>query len=377
MIIGKKQNRPSKLYPVFCPYCMAVFHPNNVVFRKPSRQDQQGYVEDPYILMHNNIYNKSIKSFLPKTIDPAYIVSENEKEYDSDGMLVMVRDVDGDNVEARDRICSFCHNRLAGNAGKLPSHVLSVVGFKGSGKSTYEAALIDTLGMDHVGCLNVSVCEEPVFIDDNIKTIRSGSDIIGTTVEAGPFHYQMTFGHPEARDFLLNMVDLPGEKFLNVDAIGTVGHMIPESDTCVFLVDLEKKENAKTAFGSLVGKYGDSLKSGKVNVAVVLYKADKLMKNFPHTPEFLTFRQKRDYVDCAPVSLSKIKDNHDQIVEFVVRKDAVLSSLNTALEHNVHPDHLRWFAAFSKQNEVYAPNNVEEPLLWSLALKGWYPVNKE
>lgn len=370
----KTQVAQRKLYSIFCPYCMASFQANNVVFRKPIRPDGKDEMDDPYIQMFNNYYYKDIPFRLPKTIDPAYILSESDKEYDSDGMLVMVRDVEGDNVEARGRICPYCHNRLAGNAGKMKAHVLSVVGFKGSGKTTYEAALIAALGMDHVGCINVSVCRNPSSIEDNIIRIREGEDVNSTQTEEGPFHYEVTFNHPNADNFLLNMVDLPGEVFRNVNAVRSIGHAIPNSDTCIFLVDLEKREEARTVFGALVGNYANRLRSGDVNVAVVLYKADKLMRLFPKTPEFLTFRQQRDYVDCAPVSLERIKNNHEQIVKYVVERDAALSSLYTSLRNNIPGDHLRWFAAFSRQQERFAPNNVEEPLLWSLAVKGMYPV---
>lgn len=370
----KRQGIAQKLYPVFCPHCMATFQANNVVFRKPARPDGKDYVDDPYIQMYNNYYFKRQETRLPRTIDPAYIESESDKRYDSDGMIISVRDVEGDNMEASDRICPYCHNRLVGKAGKMPSHVLSVVGFKGSGKTTYEAALIAALGMDHVGCLNLSVCSNPSSIDDNIVRMRKNEDVNSTEIEEGPFHYQITFNHPGTQDFLLNMVDLPGEYFKGVDAIRKIGQAIPKSDTCIFLVDLENMAEANRVFGALVGNYGDQLKSGRVNVAVVLYKADRLMKAFPKTPEFLTFRQQRDYADCAPVNLERVKSNHDQIVRFVVDRDPTLSSLYTSLRNSIPENNLRWFAAFSKQNGRFALNNVEEPLLWSLAMKKMYPI---
>ena len=164
------------------------------------------------------------------------------------------------------------------------------------------------------------------------------------------------------------------EYFKGVDAIRKIGQAIPKSDTCIFLVDLENMAEARGVFGALVGNYGDQLKSGRVNVAVVLYKADKLMKAFPKTPEFLTFRQQRDYANCAPVNLERVKSNHDQIVRFVVDRDPTLSSLYTSLRNNIPENNLRWFAAFSKQNGRFALNNVEEPLLWSLAMKKMYPI---
>lgn len=374
---GSKKRRgiSGKLHPIFCPYCMRTFQANNVVFRKQALPYGAGNVDDPYIQMYNDLFFKRTPVSLPRTIDPAYIEDEKDKGYDEDGMLVMVKDVEGDHAEARDRICSYCHNKLVKLAGKLPNHTLSVVGFVGCGKTTYEAALIDALRMDHVGCLNVSNCGNLNAIEKNIATLKRDEELNSTLTEEGPFHYQTSFNHAAGTQvFLLNMVDLPGESFRNVNAIETIGHAIPKSDTCIFLVDLENKEEAIQVFGTLVGSYGNQLKSGRINVAVVLYKADKLTGLFPETPEFLTFRRKRDYSNCAPVNLERIKNNHEQIVTFVVNDDPMLSSLYTSLKCNIPERNLRWFAAFSRKNGKYAPNNVEEPLLWSLAMKKMYPI---
>lgn len=363
-----------ELHPIFCPYCMKTYPANNVVFRK-SRTDKTAsydFADDPYLQDYNETFHKNKTTYLPRTIDPAYIVSEDDKVYEY-GMLVGVRDVEGDRQIAKDRLCPYCHNSLIRLAGTMKTHVLSVVGFKGSGKTTYECTLLDVMEGDHIGVLNCSECDNPNVLDDNIPLIRAGKAVNSTQAEEGPFHYQITFNKNEAKSFILNMVDLPGEYFGNPEAIGTAGEAIPNSDTCVFLVDLKQLEEAKKVFGTLVSNYRTRLLSGRVNVAVVLYKADQLIRRFPQIPTFLSFRQKRDYRDSAPVNMDQINSNSEDIVKYIVQKDEWLGALHTALTENIPVDNLRWFAAFSMNNGVYAPNNVEEPLLWSLALKGMYP----
>lgn len=363
-----------QLYPIFCPYCMKTYPANNVVFRKKRTENISSYdfLDDPYLQYYNETFRKKKPTYLPRTIDPAYILSEDEKLYER-GMLVGVRDVEGDHQIATERLCPYCHNPLIRLAGTMKTHVLSVVGFKGSGKTTYESTLLDVMETDHIGVLNCSECDNPTVLNDNIPLIRAGQAVNSTQAEEGPFHYQITFNKEHAESFILNMVDLPGEYFNNPNSIGTAGEAIPNSDTCIFLVDLKQLEEAKKVFGTLVSNYRTRLLSGRVNVAVVLYKADQLIKRFPQIPTFLSFRQKRDYRDSAPIKMAQIDANSEAIIKYIVQKDEWLGALHTALSQNIPVANLRWFAAFSMDNGVYAPNNVEEPLLWSLALKGMYP----
>ena len=365
------------LFPVFCPHCFRTFPANNVVFRKPDTKEITP--EDPYIEYYNQYYYRNLKVYLPRTIDPAYIPSEKDKKYDSNGMLIGVYDVEGDNSLVTNRICPYCHNRLAAAAGTMPFHVLSVVGFKFFGKTTYEAALIHSLRMDSIGCSNVSVgFKEGIdvgMVEDNIKKIREDVKVVSTSIVDGPFTYQISVGSEEKKPFLLNMVDLPGEAFQNAESLKTVGHAIPNSDTCIFLVDLEHMDQCQKTFGSLVGNYRKELLSGSINVAVVLYKTDLLSKYYPNLPENLSFDKKRNYRDNVPIDLDRIDKNHNQIITFVLNgnKGQDFKALYADLQANVPPKNLKLFAAHSNKDNRFDPCNVEEPLLWSLALKGLYP----
>lgn len=382
--IQKKYNF-NNLHEIFCPYCMRKYPANNVVFRRPILRDGTGenidkrdYAEDPYIEKYNAQFSEKMPTNLPKTVDPAYVPFEDDyREYNNAGMLIALKDIDGDNSMLTARICPYCHNYINSLSGTEKHHIISVVGFMGSGKTTYESALIYALRQDHFGCINASECRNANALEDGIDALLRGEEVNSTQAKEGPFHYQITFGNSAATNFLMSMVDLPGEKFSESNALKTVGRAIPASDTCVFLVDLENSSKACSVLGSLITNYRNKLTAGNVNIAVVLYKADKLLKMFPDVPEFLTFRQERDYTGCAPVNLERIEKNSNEILKYVVRHDAMLDSLNTSLHSNNIPDeNIRWFAAFSTQKGKLAPNNVEEPLLWSLARKGMYPIVK-
>lgn len=380
---GKTKTDFSNLHEIFCPYCMRKYPANNVVFRRPVKKNGSGtgidtsdYAIDPYIVRYNAQFFEDMPANLPKTVDPAYVpYVDGNREYDVSGMLTGLKDIDGDQSMLTTRICPYCHNNINSLAGTKKHHIISVVGFKGSGKTTYESALIYALRQDHFGCINVSKNDHPNALEDGIQALRDGEEVNSTQAKEGPFHYQVSFGDESATNFLMNMVDLPGEKFVNSAALEFSGQAIPASDTCVFLVDLENSSTACSVLGSLISNFRKELERGNVNIAVVLYKADKLLKMFPDVPDFLTFRQERDYTNCAPIDMERIEKNSNDILRYVVQKDAMLDSLNTSLHsYNIPNENIRWFAAFSTQKGKLAPNNVEEPLLWSLARKGIYPV---
>lgn len=357
-------------HKIVCPYCMKSYPANNVMFRKTDTGAD--YERDECIVEYNKLFYRNNEFHLPKVMDPADFHVETKRN--QDGIIIEAKE-QGEEVWSKQKICPYCHNHISAMSGLLEPHILTVVGFKGSGKTTYETTLLDVLKENQLGLLNVSSCKNSKYLDDFISDLKAGQDIVSTMEGEGPFQYQVTFPKQSAQNFLMTLIDLPGEVLSDYNRIIRSGQMIPYSNTCIFLIDMENLENGRDVevLEQLVTAYRTAFMSGSVNMAVVIYKSDKLVNLFPNLPGFLGFQQKRNYQQSRPIDFSQIDNVHKDIYKYLITRNSYLSSLNTALENNVHPDHWRWFIASSRTERAYSPVNVEEPLLWSLAMHGMYP----
>lgn len=371
----RKPKKAPKHIDIFCPFCMKQYRPNNVVFRRRSGKG----ILDPYLCQFYKDYRDTEwnEMTLP-VVDPAYLEAD-ALIFDELGILKKVK-IAEEALPLTQRVCPYCHNTHHTKAGTTPLHVVTIIGKRKVGKSTYEAALVDSLRNDGFGVLNFSTTPHNTTlntIEDNIQVLGKGElDKWYKTVRMnGPFSYLLNYPKEEYPPCMLTTLDLPGEYFDSSEQsnmLETCGEAIRYSQTCILLIDIEEVESNLSVIDSMMRVYEKELKSGKVNVAAVLYKADKLMKYFPDQPRFLSYHSVRDYQNGAKIDLNQLRENSFQIEEFIIKKHKKLRSINESLRAGIADGHFMWFTAYSLLDGVYKTNNIEEPLLWSMALNGQY-----
>lgn len=373
------QNKKTKRTDIFCPYCMKKYRPNNVVFRKSTGEK----TVDPYLQYY--FTNFRDEEWLTKTypvIDPAFLDAD-ALSFDEYGILRTVEHY-SEPAPLRQRLCPYCHNPHHIKAGMITPFIASVIGLVSSGKTTFEAALIDSLRQDHFGALNFSFRssgEKLETIEDNIGKLKANdmSSWFETKKMDGPYSYLLDFPDEKIASTMLTMVDLPGEYFQDPEErnmLITCGRAISHSGVCIFLVDLNQMDKCSTVLANIMDAYGPELIRGEIDFAVVLYKADKLEHYFPNKPRFMGIGVEREYAGGKPVNFERLQENSRQIETFIVKKNGALDGLNKSLMGNIHNDHLLWFAAYSIKNGQYRTNSIEEPLLWSMAKHGLYPAER-
>lgn len=370
-----------EFYDIICPKCFQRFGPNNVVFRRVDRAEGEELMVDPYVYHYE--FQRGNPGYALRSygyVDPAQL-SPSKRVYRDRLLTGVVDDNAGamSGVTLTQRLCPFCHAPLHESAGRQPTHVVSVTGFTGAGKTTYEAALLYQLLRGPMGLINGN---GDCALERNIKKLQEGAgrDWDTTDTYLGPYVYDCTSpladpnqkkGH--RKRFSLVFYDLPGEKFSDYSEIDRNGRHIVHSDTCIFLVDLQNPGPAIQVFHNIATNFITGKQKLELNLALLLYKSDQMGELRECIFNFSGLLGARDYSSGQSVDEEAIRNTDNQIREYLIKNDPRLAQLQNAVLGVVDPEQARWFVASALQQGQFQPYNCDEPLLWSLARRGLYP----
>ncbi len=368
-------------FDFICPQCFRPVGPNNVVFRRLSQGEGEELTVDPYVYQYE--FQRGNPGYAVPSfgyIDPACLTPS--KRIYRDHLLTGVVDDNAGAISGAtltQRLCPYCHAPLHESAGRQESHIVAVTGFTGTGKTTYEAALLSQLLDGPMGLINGNGDRT---LERNIEKLRRDpkSDWDATDSYLGPYIYDCTSPvldqsskKGERKHFSLMFYDLPGEKFSNYSEIQRNGQHIVSADTCIFLIDIQNPESAIQVFHNIATNFITGKKKLPMNLALLIYKSDQMGELREKIPNFSTIMGYRNYSAGAPVDEAGILEVHKQICQYVVANNERLCQLERAVLGVVEPDQVRWFIASALQQEKFQPYNCDEPLLWSLARLGLYP----
>lgn len=379
------------LFDIVCPFCMARFAANNVVFRHNERDlraagrpVEEYRCADPYRKAYFARHGLPAGGAQDnRVVDPGYLPEEC-KTY-SEGLLIRLRCAEGYQME--ERLCPFCHSRLYASAGRLPMQQMAIIGATNSGKTTFEAAMIHQMTRSGMGCINNTLDETGRLdnvVQENVQLLlkRSGQRLgklnqpdageWGATENYhGPYIFSVAPGGGAAA-FSLAFYDLPGEHFRNnINLIKLRAPYIASAKTCLCLIDLNNIASVTAVIGALNTNFGDEMKRNGVNLALVLYKADLLYEAVNDIREVV---QPLTVAAGAPLDMTQIEVASKKLENFVIKKDDILRGAYHAICSLLGEDNVRLFMAQAFDEEGgFAPRGCEVPLLWSLARQGLYP----
>ena len=241
-------------------------------------------------------------------------------------------------------ICPHCHNPIPNDMIKKKAYIISIIGAKASGKTTYITTLINELqhhlcNLGDLGTTAVNITDEkdyytqkryeddffrPLYIDKKCST--GGTDIIGPKSKI-PLIYKLT---NQNKNIYLVFYDTAGENFVTTDQIARNVQFLKESDAAIFLLDsfgipfVHDKLNLKndiieSRYNVIVDillsyflKYESPKRRNahfKKPIALVFSKIDAILANeekFEDTAlAGLSIPNNSNYLDGSPIMLSE------------------------------------------------------------------------
>ena len=337
---------------ILCPGCFSEIKPNNVVFtagKGPIYYDKYSEAQ-----ITNNITSK-----IREYIDPALF--SGSKTYSDDGVLLKLEDSEK-GISADIRLCPYCHYELPyAFIGNKKTHIVSVLGCSGAGKSVYERALIYALRNNG---FTMSVKNDNWEIDtmnpaDYNVPHSSGSERdskstwSATTEIRGPYIYN---AQNEEEDFLLVLYDLPGELFNTTREItdSYVSSILRKSDLVVFIIDPTNPRNSRISLENYLNLLEIESFTPN-NLAILVNKIDDIETNNIYEA-FATFSKKHTVPGSDSENIRSLIEKHF----FNLPQNLPANTSYFTSQLFVKPGS-EW---------VWGPQLHEEPFLW------WLQTNK-
>lgn len=381
-------------YEIICPLCLARFPANDVVFRHNDvgLRANGGNPEalrgpDAYLQAYNtrHVINHATDRLL-RVVDPAF-VPERARRYE-DGLLTGVR---SRGYLLEDRLCPFCHNKLPVNAGRLPMQLMSIIGYTHSGKTTFEAAMIQQLRQNGFSCVDNTLDEygnpdETVQQNINILSYGDPARFEAPQVQGSKswhstegYHgpYVFALGAPRAAgSTLLTFYDLPGEHFRShPELISRNAAYIGSAQTCLLFIDLNDIASVSFVINMVLTRFGNDMKRNGISMALVLYKADQLLDVIHGN---YTIPVPQQLSGGAPLDMARLDTDSTSIRRFIAERDFNIQTAYTTVCHEIGEANIRFFIAQAfDEDGHFAPQGCDLPILWSLARQGLYPTVKK
>ncbi|MCB0629925.1 MAG: hypothetical protein R2824_02405 [Saprospiraceae bacterium] len=321
-----------------CPYCYEKFSRDEFEFRCESFTSTACQEEDPklaryfgvpHYLANRVIPNKSWRDVMTKkSLWKAFGKMSR--------MLVVPDEVKCDRCggPSRKKICPRCHNELPTYFHKAESHIISVIGARGSGKTHYITVLIHEL-LKRGYKLDISTIPQDVGEDRSKVTSKRyseeykrplldrGEELTKTTIakDLNPLIYQITSsqkGFGKTKALYLVFYDTAGENFHDDQELKKLANYVANSSGIIFLLDtfqIPHIKNSLRSAGNAITESGIDFQGVFQQVYNLLEKQGlvKLKARSP-VPIALTF-SKIDEV---------IRNNllDDDIEDFSIRKNS-------------------------------------------------------
>ena len=370
----------NKKNPIVCLYCFKSFAEDRVMFRALESIDAQGYRAEYDILLdeYRAKFHLESKEEMPVVLDPDYFKEVN-KGYHL-GVLSSLTD-DYNNITTK-RVCPYCHNDISKTAGVSPLNIVSIVGARGTGKTTFMTSLIHILKSVTSHHFNIFCTPLNSEIGKKFKTqfeqplVQNGKLSIDAMSVNEPIVFTITFSDTltEIHIVCFELFDHTHEEIYS--------SLLRNSKGLIFLVDPTKLRGISSRFDivdmDIVKEVFEdqsdalidltySITSEDIPLAVVLSKSDMLntLKGDILNSDSVFFENKIHKGQFDIIDFEKL---HYECDAFLFKADP---NLRNAIRTNF--GNIGFFACSSMgassediaaRKEDFAPRRVDEPLLW-------------
>lgn len=380
---------------VKCPYCFRTLLYNDAVFRSQSGEKKVDEYLKSYH-MENGDWAYSSLEFA--VVDPAMLMAE-QIEIDENGYMIGVENPNkAIRQPLQERLCPYCHNSLLKSFGKKDVKYIAVVGVPNSGKTTFLAAVNDSLRSKswNWGSLDSEKTKPLDVVTDLYSGNRSEARMATKSIQ-GPYFYRI---HSDANEFDLQenhvvFFDVPGEFYTSAEKINNnLASYISQADGIIFIVnaaeELEHQEAIATGYVEKIVRINDILDAfqqvgimSNKKTAIVFNKLDKI-KNELRITDLDSYHP---HPTNNVVDIEYINNQSTRIVNLMLGEGGnsqsplqrKLSKYMSRISQVFGPDS-RVFATrllVESKNEYYfRSEGAETPFLWLLSEVDAFPKTK-
>ena len=284
---------------------------------------------------------------------------------------------DGRSIRLPKRVCPKCHKKLYSDFGMLRQKSISIVGFRGSGKTTYLCALYGQLmrnkAFTFFGTNTEGLAANLEILENNSKVLHDQSLGRETSEDALKWVATSEVSDPYIFSNTGNMFylrDIPGEYFINenADRLSLVGNYIRSSDAMIFIIDFDHIDEAIEVLSTLYKSFGRL----SVETAFVITKKD-LIQSTMDIPAQSSVWKVCDYTDGRPINPDEIKKKSKAICDIIVQNRC--ERLLSCIDEYMRGCKGTWFISgvFDREGN-FNTEGLEEPFLWLLGKLGMYRI---
>lgn len=384
---------------VRCPYCFREFRYNSAVFRGTTL-GQNGL--DPYLKAYHIANGKvAYNEITNDYIDLANPAFKNlQRRYGDNQRIVGVENPDPSRTTMLEqRLCPYCHNELLTTFGQERTKYIAVVGVPASGKTTYLAAVNDS--MRNQGGTWYSLDSDASKLLDKIThnyRLNLPESRIATRDVQGPYFYSMDFdrGAQSERNHVV-FFDIPGEFYTDRKKMTEKLRSFLEcADGIIFIVNaaeevehdeamLEDAGQELVSVDNILGAFSEIPFLKTKNVAIIINKIDKV-KSELKVDNLVSWvpEPAGAAIDTAQIDLYS-----DRILGLMLGDGSNMSTptqqaMNRYVKHiqNAFGPESRLFAtSLLVENKdgsfTFQSRGAETPFLWLLAKSGAFPTVQE
>lgn len=321
-----------------CPYCYEKFSREEFEFRCESFTSTTCQEEDPKLATYFGAPGYRANRVIPNKSWRDVMTKKNWfKAFGKVSRMLVVPDqvkCDRCGGPSRKKICPRCHNELPTYFHKAESHIISVIGARGSGKTHYITVLIHQL-LKQGYQLDISTIPQDVGEDRTKVTskryieeykrplLERGEELTKTTIarDLNPLIYQITSsqkGFGKTKALYLVFYDTAGENFHDALELKKLANYVANSSGIIFLLDTFQvphiKKNLRNK-GITISESGIDFQGVFQQVYSLLERQGLVKLNSPsRVPIALTFSK------IDEIIRHKLMD--DDIQDFSIRRNS-------------------------------------------------------
>lgn len=386
-----------KSFPlVKCPYCFEPIKYNEAVFRCTSGEKCVDEYLKTFNIENGNVsYEREDFGFVdPADLSVQQITIDSEKH---------ITGVENPNLAMRlplqQRLCPYCHNELLRSFGKKETRYIAVVGVPNSGKTTYLAAVNDSMRKKSWNWISLN-SERSSPLDTVTDLYSANQNEAQTATEAiqGPYFYSLNYTGENTKKSMESHIvffDVPGEFYSNADKItNSLANFLSEADGIIFIVnsaeEVEHQRAIKNGHFERLVRVNDVLEAfaqagiaKNKKTAIIFNKLDLVEDEIGLNPHLAIFPKPTD----KAINEQEIDSLSTDTINLILGDGAANPSptqraLNGYMRkiQQVFGDDCRVFAtrlireSDSSDNYIFNSTGAETPFLWLLSKIGVFPT---
>lgn len=400
-----------------CPFCYQRFAKSEIMYRCENENSSACRENDPQLAHYFGVSTKTANRVIPNATWTETAQKKSISGFFSKILRQAVvpdsKNCDRCSQPSRKRVCPHCHNELPTNFHKAPSHIISIVGARGSGKTHYITVLIQEL-LKKGYKVNIMTTPQDVGEDRNQVTSKryrkeyrdplfsQHLELPKTQVSARdhyPLIYQISSGAKtkigQTKFLYLAFYDTAGENFNDRLELKRLANYVTNSSGIIFLLDTFQipKVNQKLTqkglsipqvrteiidvFNSLQGlleaegKVGFG-KKAQMPMAVTFSKIDEVIRYdlLPDDVGSFKVREESNYMNNGvydPEENSEVNDDMRSLLSHWDQEDFIATLEKVFAKHSYFGvSALGSTPVGGKLQQDIKPHRVLDPLMWIL-----------